>query len=502
MLKMLAMDYGASSGRAILGHFDGETLYMEEIHRFSNDPVNINGSLYWDILRLFHELKQAVIKCIKAGKRDLNSMGIDTWGVDFGLLDSSGKLLGNPFHYRDSRTEGIMEKAFDIVPKEDIYRMTGIQLVKFNTLFQLLAMKEENSPLLDMAAHMLMIPDLLNYFLTGIISSEFTVVSTTQMYNPVEKSWAKPLLGKLGLPERILTDIIKPAMVLGHISPSLQDELNLGRIPVIAVAGHDTASAVAAVPAKEDRFVYISSGTWSLLGVELPHPVINDTTFSLNCTNEGGINGTTRLLKNIMGLWIIQECKREWDMEGNVLTFDTLEQMALQAKPFSAFIDPDDDLFYAPGNMPEKIRKFCLETDQNPPETIGEIVRCVMESLALKYRLTIEGLEDVLGYELPVIHIVGGGSKNTMLCRFTADAAGKPVIAGPAEATAAGNLSSQLMALGEISSLTEVREIIAKSCKTAQYTPVDTWRWDDAYGGFLSVLKRRKERLAKNRYET
>lgn len=487
MLKLLAFDYGASSGRAILGCFDGQKLELNEIHRFSNDPVTIGNSLHWDILRLFYEMKQGIIKCVKAGNGDIAGIGTDTWGVDFGLLGASGEMLGNPYHYRDGRTEGMIEAACRIVPKREIYEQTGIAFQKFNTLYQLLAMKSCDSPLLEKAETMLFMPDLFNYFLSGAKAAEFTIASTSQMLDARTRGWAEPLLDKMGIPRRILADIVNPGTKLGCLLKSVQTETGAGGIPVIAVAGHDTGSAVVSVPALEGRHAYLSSGTWSLLGIESEAPVINDTTYNLNYTNEGGFNNTTRLLKNIMGLWVYQECKRTWDKQGEALSFDELEQAAERSEPFKAFIDPDDDSFYSPGNMPEKVREFCRRTGQAVPGDKAAIVRCVMESLALKYRAALEGLEKIAGCSIPVLHVVGGGSRNTMLCRFTANAVCRPVITGPVEATAVGNLACQLIALGEVGSLKEARMLVRNSFPTREYLPENSSGWDTAYGNFIKI---------------
>lgn len=488
MLKLLAFDYGASSGRGILGRFDGKLLRLDEVHRFSNDPVMIGGSFYWDILRLYHEMKQGILKCAKNGDGDFASLGIDTWGVDFGLLGKDGKLLGIPFHYRDSRNEGMIEEACKIVPKKEIYQETGIQFLKFNTLYQLLSMVRENSPVLEKAETMLFIPDLLNYFLTGVKRSEYTITSTSQMYDPVRGDWARGLLSKLGIPERILTDIISAGNVVGNLQGTLRQELGIGSVPVVAVAEHDTGSAVAAVPAVNGKYAYLSSGTWSLLGTELDAPLINEDTYKLNYTNEGGINNTTRLLKNIMGLWIYQECMRAWEASGQCATHEELASAAAMAEPFASLIDPDVDDFYSPGNMPDRIREYCRRTGQKVPEGKGEIVRCIMESLALKYRMTLEGLEGLIGYKIPVLHVVGGGTKNTMLNRFTANAIGRPVITGPIEATAIGNLAAQLLALGEVADLREARLLVKDSFPTTEYLPQDREQWEEAYGRFRILI--------------
>lgn len=484
MIKLLAFDYGASSGRGILGSFDGEVLKLDEVHRFSNDPVTVNGTFYWDILRLYHELKQGVVKCVKSGSRDVAGIGIDTWGVDFGLIDATGQLLGNPYHYRDNRTDGMMEAAQKVISRREIYEQTGTQFQKFNTLYQLLSMKLSGSPLLEKADKMLFIPDLLNYFLTGIKASEFTIASTSQMYSYKTGGWAKDMLEKLEIPTGVLAGIIDAGTVLGSMKRDVAGGLGLGDTPVIAVAGHDTGSAVVSVPAAEGKYAYLSSGTWSLLGVEIDSPIINETTFKLNYTNEGGINRTVRLLKNIMGLWIYQECKRYWDKSGEAMSFDELEEAAAMEKPFNAFIDPDNEVFYSPGNMPDKIAGFCKSTGQKLPESKGAIVRCIMESLALKYRMAVEGLEEIIGYKLPVIHIVGGGCKNTVLCQFAANATGKRVVAGPIEATAIGNLTTQLIALGKLKDLKEARELVRRSFPMVEYVPVDRGAWDEAYNEF------------------
>lgn len=489
-LKLLAFDYGASSGRAILGRFDGERLELKEVHRFSNDPVKVGPSLHWDILRLYHELCQGILRCKQKGVTDLAGMAIDTWGVDFGLLAPSGELLGNPYHYRDSRTDGMIEAACRKLSKEEIYRQTGIQFLKFNTLYQLLALKLESSPILAQAETLLFIPDLLVYFLSGEKRSEYTIASTSQMLNPASGDWARPLLDKLAIPQTILADLIEAGTIVGRIKPDLAADLGIPGLPVIAAAEHDTASAVVAVPAVGTDFAYLSSGTWSLMGVELPAPQINDTTYRLNYTNEGGIDHTTRLLKNIMGLWIFQECKREWDQTGPVTNFEALLGEAAAAEPFRCFIDPDAAPFGKPGRMPEKIRTYCRETGQRVPEDRGAIVRCIMESLAMTYRMTLEGLEEIVGHSLAVLHVVGGGSQNELLNQFTANATTRPVIAGPVEATAIGNLAVQLRALGAIRNLSEIRELVRASVPTREYLPRERESWNEGYERFKKIVNR------------
>ncbi|QCX33941.1 rhamnulokinase [Caloramator sp. E03] len=486
--KFLAFDLGASSGRAILGTFNGSRIDLKEIHRFSNDPVSINGNLHWDILRLFYEIKQGILKA-SIEEKNIDAIGVDTWGVDFGLIDEKGKLLGNPYHYRDIRTEGVMDKVFEIIPKEEIFRETGIQFLWFNTIYQLYSMKLENSSILEKAKTFLMIPDLINYFLTGVKSTEYTNATTTQLFNTVTKQWSWKIIEKLNLPKEIFTNIINPGTIIGCLTEDIQKELNVSAIPVVSVASHDTGSAVAAVPAEDKNFAYISCGTWSLMGVELEKPIINESSMNLDITNEGGVEGTTRFLKNIMGLWLVQESKRQWEREGEKLTYSDLTQMAKEARPFENFIDPDYHEFGLPGDMPNRVRNYCRATNQTVPVTKGEVIRCITQSLALKYRYTIECLEKILYKKIDRIHIVGGGIQDKMLCQFTADATGKEVIAGPIEATAAGNIAVQAMALGAIKDLNDARRIIRNSFQMQTYKPQNTQEWDKVYEKFIKLIK-------------
>ena len=488
-LRLMGFDFGASSGRAMLGTYDGKTLQLEELHRFSNDPVMLNGRFVWDVQRLFFEMKAALLKAVKAGIK-LDGIGIDTWGVDFGLLDKNGALLGIPVNYRDARTDNMMEEAFKIVPKEQIFEETGLAFMQFNTLYQLLAMKKMGDPTLDVADTMLFMPDLLAYFLTGEKATEYTIASTSQLINPHTRDWAYGLIEKFGLPTKMLTKIQPAGTVRGLLLKQIADEVGMEQVPVIAVGSHDTASAVAAVPAREgSSFAYISSGTWSLLGAEITEPLSSVEVMKANYTNEGGINGTTRLLKNIMGLWIIQECKREWDRRADAVDFAGLVKLAESAPAFKAIIDVDDPRFLAPGNMPARIQDYCRETNQPVPEGRGEISRVIYESLALKYRWAIERLEaDLLHKHIDVLHIVGGGSKNVMLNRMTASAINRPVIAGPGEGTVIGNLLVQAMALGEIKSIPELRQVVANSFENVEYLPEgDPAAWDEAYARLLKL---------------
>jgi rhamnulokinase len=484
----LAFDLGAESGRALAGILQKECLSLEEIHRFPNGPVQIQGSLYWDVLRLFSEMKKALRMAARQYSQDIISIGVDTWGVDFALLDRNGELVGNPHHYRDPRTQGMMDEAFRRVPKEEIYEYTGIQFMPINTLYQLLAMVVQNSPQLEIAETFLMIPDLFNYWLSGVKTCEFTDATTTQFYNPRKGDWAKPLLEKLGIPTHFLPPIIQPGTVLGELLPDVIEETGLKSVRVVAPACHDTGSAVAAIPTQSRDVAYISSGTWSLMGAEVNEPIITLHSLADNFTNEGGVCGTFRFLKNIAGLWLVQECRRIWALEGEEYSYDELTQMASEAKAFASFVDPDDPGFLRLGHMPAAIQKFCRQTGQPVPESKGAIIRCVLESLALKYRWVLERLEANLGRSLKAIHIIGGGAKNTLLCQFTANATGRPVIAGPVEATAIGNILMQALAGGYVSSLDEGRELIRRSFEVITYEPAETTAWDEAYERFIKLL--------------
>ena len=485
-LHLLGFDFGASNGRAMHGAFDGERLTIGELHRFPNDPVQVGDTLYWDILRLYHEMRTGLSKAVRDGAAPV-AIGIDTWGVDFGLLARDGRLLSNPVHYRDSRTDGMMEHAYRVMPKEEIFAHTGLAFMQFNTLYQLLALQNAKDPTLENAKTLLFTPDLLAYFLTGEMGTEYSIASTAQLTDPRTRDWSAPIFEAFSLPRELFTEIRESGTVRGSLRESLRTELRVpGQTVVVAGGQHDTAAAVAAVPASGKRFAYISSGTWSLLGAETDAPVISEGVMKANYTNEGGVCGKTRVLKNIMGMWIIQECRRQWLKEGECEDFAGLAALAEQAEPFRSLFDPDDDRFLAPGDMPGRIRAYCAETNQPVPETRGQVARAVYESLALKYRWAVRRLErDILGYDIECLHIVGGGSNNTLLNRMTAGAVGRPVIAGPGEATAIGNLLVQAMALDAVGSLGELRAVVRRSFETAEFLPEETGRWDDAYGRFL-----------------
>ena len=484
-LNLLGFDFGASSGRAMLGVFDGERIEIEEIHRFSNDPVMLCGRFVWDVPRLVYEMKQALLKLSRTGLH-VDAIGIDTWGVDFGMLDKNGHLLGLPVHYRDDRTLGMREKVREIIPDKELFAHTGLAYNQFNTLYQLYAMKLEGDPVLEKAADLLFMPDLLAYFLTGKKGTEYTVASTSELINPYTREWDKPLMEKLGLPTGFLGEVKLPGTVRGTLLKDIAKECGVDEIPVIAIGGHDTASAVAAVPAREKDFAYISSGTWSLLGAEIDKPLCAESVMNANYTNEGGVDGSIRLLKNIMGLWIIQECKREWDRRSDAVGFAELVEMAVKAPAFKAIIDVDDPCFMAPGDMPNRIQAYCERTGQAVPKGRGEISRVIYEGLALKYRWAVERLEEVLGHPVKVLHIVGGGSKNALLNRFTAEAIKRPVVAGPGEGTVIGNLLMQAKALGAIADIPELRRVVEASFPTETFLPeTDGSAWDAAYTEYI-----------------
>ena len=484
----LAFDLGAESGRAMLGTLAGGKLSLEDKHRFANPCGKMNGRLCWDLLGQWQELKTGLRKAAAGLTKPLDGIGVDTWGVDFGFVGRDGQILGNPSMYRDSRTDGIIERTCNRVPRREIFEATGLQFLQFNSLFQLVAMRETDSPLLDMAEAILFMPDLFNYLFTGKKANEFSIVSTSQMYDPRKKAWAIDLLKKLDIPAKMLGKIIPSGTVLGPLSKDVAEECGVGAVPVIAPGTHDTASAVAAVPAEGNDWCYISSGTWSLMGVELDEPVINDKCIQYNYTNEGGVEGKIRLLKNIMGMWPLQECRRQWAREGKEYTYAQLTKMASEAGSFAALLNLDYHPFLSPGDMPNKIEQFCRETKQKPPAGHPQVVRAILESLALSYRKTLEGLEDIVGRKIAVIHIVGGGAQNELLNQMTADACGRAVVAGPFEATAMGNLLTQAMAVGQCGGLAELRKIVRASFDVKRYEPRDTSRWDASYARYRELL--------------
>lgn len=478
---MLAFDLGAESGRAIAGQFDGRHLTLAETHRFANTPVRLPDGLHWNILGLWAEILNGIAATTEHIGDELAGIGLDTWGVDFALLDAQDHLISNPYHYRDGRTDGMMEKAFERVPRTEIFRQTGIQFMQINSLYQLLSLHDAVSPALDSARTLLMIPDLLNFWLCGVKRCEFSNATTTQCYDPQRRDWARPLLDELDIPATIFPEIVYPGTILGELSPLVSDQTAIRPIPVIAPACHDTGSAVAAVPARSDNHAWISSGTWSIVGVNVLDPVVDSQALAYNLTNEGGVAGDFRLSKNVMGLWLVQECRRTWAGEGRSYSYDELTQMAASAAPLQAIIDPDSAEFLKPGDMPARVREFCARTGQPVPQDTGAIVRCVLDSIALKYRWVVEHLEEVVGRRLEVVHIVGGGTRNELLSQLTADCLGRPVITGPVEATAIGNLLAQAIALGLLANWDVARQVVIDSFPVKTFEPRPTYAgWDEA----------------------
>jgi rhamnulokinase len=485
---MAAVDLGAQSGRVALGDFDGSRISVREIHRFANIPVRTRGTLYWDVLRLYEEVLEG-LTAAGGETRTVDSVGIDTWGVDFGLLDRDGRLVQNPVHHRDRRTDGAMDALFAEVPAREVYERTGIQLMPINTLVQLYAAVTADERSLEIAETLLLMPDLLHYWLSGVAACEYTNATTTQCLDPRAQAWDVDLLERLGIPSGVFPEVVRPATVLGALLDGVADRTRLRRVVVVTPATHDTASAVAAVPFRDRGSAYISAGTWSLVGMELRAPQIDDLTFAANLTNEGGIGGTVRLLRNVNGLWLLHECQRTWASQGDVRDVPELVQLAEQASPFRSFIDPNDPVFLPPGDMPSRIREYCVRTNQPVPEEPGAVVRCIFESLALKFRQTIELLARVTGATAPELHIVGGGARNRLLCQWTADATGVLVLAGPEEATLVGNLIAQAIALGELASLEEAREVVRASFEPTLYEPARQAEWGQAYARFEEIVR-------------
>jgi rhamnulokinase len=483
--KYLAFDIGASNGRCMVGSFDGENLALDVLARFDNGNVHIRDHYYWDILGLFNQMQLSLCQAAAALPGDLAGIGIDTWGVDFGLLDAQGNLLANPFCYRDPHTQGMIELACQRLSREEIFQITGLQFITVNTLYQLLAMANSHAPALEVAKTFLMIPDLLNYWLTGQARSELTNSSITQLFDARTRNWSSPLIRRMGLPEHIFTPIIEAGSILAPLHGSLMAETGLPALPVIAVASHDTAAAVVSISGLQPGHAYLSSGTWGLLGVELPEPLLTPEVMAYNFGNEGGACHTIRLLRNIVNLWLLQECRHIWALRGETLSWADLIQAAEGSEPFLAWVDPDAPEFLLPADMPAALQAYCRGTSQRIPQTKGEIVRVCLESLACKYRYTVDKLTRILGQPPSLLHIVGGGAQNKMLCQLAANAIGRPVEAGPFEATALGNLVMQMIATGDLASLEEGRNLICRSFPTQIYQPQDAQLWEDQYHAFL-----------------
>lgn len=494
-LHFVGIDLGAESGRVMLAESDGDRVQLEQVHRFANQPVALpigdqgQTSLRWDVLRLWADIKQGIGLAARLGAQDLAGIGIDTWGVDFALLDRDGELVCNPYHYRDGRTDGMLDRAYGRLPRDQIFEQTGIQFMQFNTLYQLLAMVERRSPALQSAQTLLTMPDLFNYWLSGRKVCEFTMATTTQCLDPRQREWSKPLLQAMGIPIHLFPPIVQPGTILGDLRPAIADEVGCGCVPVIAPGTHDTASAVAAVPAAGKDFAWISSGTWSIMGAETSQPVINAQSLKYNFTNEGGVGGTWRFSKNIMGLWLVQECRRTWAHAGQDLSYAEMAARAEQAEPFRSIVNPDDDSFFKAGDIPVRIQEYCRRTGQPVPDSEGAILRCVFESLACRSRWVLEKLEEMLGRRLEPIHIVGGGSQNRLLNQLTADATNRTVVAGPVEAAALGNTLMQAIAIGQFDSLDQVRAAVRNSLKPESFAPRASQEWDTAYAKLCRLLE-------------
>jgi sugar (pentulose or hexulose) kinase len=489
-LNLLAFDLGASNGRAMLARFDGEKMKITELHRFENPMVEAGGAHYWDIAFLLRQLKTGFAVCKTETGGQIDCFGIDTWGVDFGLLDESGALIENPRCYRDATDEEMLS-AWQIVPKREIFERTGIAAMNFNSIYQLVRRVRGEDSILNKAETLLLMPDLLGFLLTGEKKSEYTNVTTTNLYNVSKQDWDFELIDKLGIPRQIFTPIDRAGTLRGSLSQEIAEELSVSRVPFAAVGTHDTASAVAAIPG-EGSFAFCSSGTWSLFGIETDLPLLGDSIFRANFSNEGTVQGGFRPLRNIMGQWIIQECRREWSKRGMALNWKAIDELAANAEPFAAIIDPDDAPFFSAGDMCGKIARYCEKTGQPPPETPGQIARCVYESLALKYRWALEWFEKVKGERIDTLNITGGGIGNRLLCQMTADALNRRVIAGPAEGSAMGNALVQAIALGEIKDIAEARRVVRNSVQPEVYEPRHTKAWQDAYERLLTYMEKKE----------
>jgi len=493
--SFLAFDLGAESGRAVVGTLDDGRIKTEEAHRFANVPVRVGNSIYWDALRLWNEVKHAITLAKAKSREPPAAIGVDAWGVDFALIDRSGELLGNPHHYRDGRTEGVMEELLRKVPREEVYSRTGIQFIRINTLYQLYSLVLSKSSVLDSACKLLMMPDLFNYFLSGSAESEFTDATTTQFYNPTKDNWDYELLRELSIPTHFLPEVIKPGTHVGGIAGSLATELGVSKdTSIVAPACHDTASAVAAAPLESKTSAYISSGTWSLVGVEVEEPVINKKSLARNFTNEGGVFRKFRLLRNVQGMWLVQECKRIWALQGRDFSYDELTRLASEARPLVALIDPDDPRFIAPSNMIDEIMSYLEGTSQDKPRNEAELVRIILESLAFKYAFVLEQLEDLTGSSINQVNVVGGGSRNSLLNQLTANSTGLDVFAGPVEATSVGNVLMQAVAVGLIGSHEELRSIVRNSFELRRFEPDTHTEVEDAYKRFITLVDKDRER--------
>ena len=484
--NFLSFDLGATSGRSVIGTLRNGKIETRELTRFPNGIVELHGKFYWNLLGLYEHLKEGLVACAREGITP-DSIGIDTWGVDIVPIGTDGSILGMPRAYRDPYTDGAPAKFFEIVPREVVYDKTGIQIMNFNTLFQIFAaVKEGYTPVME-AKRLLFIPDALSYMLTGKEICEYTIASTSQILNPRTAQLDSALLEAAGVDADIFPEVTLPGCVIGQLTDALATETGIGKVDVVAVAGHDTASAVAAVPAENEKFAYLSSGTWSLMGIETKEPIINEESYRHNFTNEGGVDGTTRFLKNICGMWILEQCRKEWSRVGKEYSYPEIVAMTNEAKPFVSFINPDDASFSNPPSMLKAIEEFCVRTGQPVPQNDAQIIRTIFESLALRYREVLDILEGISPFAIDVLHIIGGGSKNRLLNQFTANAIGKRVVAGPSEATAIGNVMMQAIGAGAVGSLTEARQIIRASIETEEFLPQDRELWESAYKRFQTL---------------
>lgn len=486
--KYLAIDIGASHGRAILGIMRNGKIHLEEIHSFSNTPIIAGKRIHWDVRNLFCEILKGLKKCSDAGHADINSMAIDTWGIDFGMLDEDGILIGKPYHYRDPRTDGMKDEVFKVINEMDLYMLTGIEPMKINTIFQLYSMKLNTSSDLHKARTLLFMPDLLNYLLTGKMATEFSIAGTSQLLDLGNRTWSKDLLRLLGISCELLPEIIPSCSLVGMVRDEIAGGARMKSIPVIAVTEHDTQAAISSIPSITEKYAYISCGTWSIMGIETEKTICTEDSCKSGFSNEIGLGDKVCFLKTIPGLWLIQECRAQWDREGEKINYQQMELMVLDTDLFKSFIDPEDAIFLLPGDMPERIREYCRKTGQHIPVSKGDIVCCILQSLAMKYRKTLDDLERICEYEIPVMHIVGGGVNDRLLCRFSANAMGKHVVAGPVEATAIGNLIQQAIALGDIENIQEGRNIIRQSCRIDNYEPMDVEIWDKAYQKYITIV--------------
>lgn len=485
--NFFAFDLGATSGRSILGTLKDGKLELKELTRFPNKIIRVHDKYYWDIFALFDELKTG-LSVIASQNITLDAIGIDTWGVDFVYFGEDGTILSQPRSYRDPYTNGKPEEYFKLLSKKEVYDLTGIQIMNFNSIYQLYAAKCENSSALNAAKDVLFMPDALSYLLTGKKVCEYTIASTSQLLNPRTKNFEAKLFEVMDIDPSIMQPIVMPGEIIGYLTDSIVKECGLNKTPVIAVAGHDTGSAVAAVPAENENFAYLSSGTWSLMGIEVKDAIINEESYELNFTNEGGVDGTTRFLKNITGMWLLEQCRKEWESEGKKYSYPEIVAMSDSVNGFQSLIDPDHPSFANPESMTKAIVDYCVKTKQEVPSTHAEFIRCIFDSLALKYRLVLNSLQKVAPFKIEKLHVIGGGSQNKLLNQFTANSIGIPVVAGPSEATAIGNVMMQAKGVGIVNSLHEMREVIKNSVTPDIYEPKDSDKWDKAYDKFVQII--------------